>query len=215
LHDNISGLSLLIESHYLPCIAYFSAISTGKTIIIERHEHYVKQTYRNRCHINASHGKEVLIIPITSKHNKVLITDVKIDYAQKWLNNHWRTIQSAYGKAPFFEYYSDELHEVLFRQQTFLYDLNIDLLTLCLKWLKWDVTIEESLAYEKTPGSTIYDLRSFLTPKNEDYTARIYKPVQYHQVFGNAFADNLSLIDLIFCSGPEAGRIVSSSHTGR
>ena len=204
-------MALLIESHYLPCIAYFAAISNHKTIVIERHEHYVKQSYRNRCYINASHGKETLIIPITSKHNKVSITDVRIDYAQKWLNNHWRTIQSAYGKAPFFEYYSDELEQVLFNRQTYLYDLNLDLLTLCLKWLKWDVTIEESLAYEKTPGQTIYDLRSVLTPKNEDDTVRVYKPVPYQQVFGNAFADNLSLIDLIFCSGPEAGRIVATS----
>jgi hypothetical protein len=178
---------------------------------LERHEHYVKQTFRNRCYINTEHGRDVLIVPLTAKHNKVAVADVKVDYGQKWLNNHWRTIESAYGKAPFFEYYSHDLHEVLFKRHSFLYDLNLNLLTLCLKWLRWDVAVEETLSYEKNPADGILDFRSFITPKKPDNVARVYRPVPYYQVFGNAFVDNLSLLDLIFCSGPEAGRIVRDS----
>lgn len=201
----------LIELQYLPPIAYFAALSKCDVIIVEKFEHYQKQTYRNRCYINSSQGREPLIVPLTGKHGKIKITDVRIDYSQKWLNNHWRAIQSAYGKAPFFEYYADDLHNVLFGSPTFLYDLNHQLLTMCLKWLKVRIPVRESLTYEHTPLSPIIDLRSKINLKKVEMGARFYQPAVYHQVFGNKFVENLSLIDLVFCQGPGAWDIVQAS----
>jgi hypothetical protein len=201
----------LIELHYFPSIAYFSAIRNSSLVIVEKHEHFIKQTYRNRCYVNGTMGVEGLIIPLTSKHGKTKITDVKIDHSQKWLNNHWRTIQSAYGKAPFFEYYADDIHRILFQRNEYLYDLNMSLLTMCLKWLKWNLNIEESKSFEIEPESIIIDLRSAINLKQKERTAQYYTPVSYHQVFGNKFVENMSLIDLIFCKGPGAGDIVQAS----
>lgn len=201
----------LIECHYLPSIAYFASLLKFSEIRIEKHEHFTKQTYRNRCHILTAQGKENLIIPVTSKHGKVFITDVRIDYGQKWLNNHWRTIQSAYGKAPFFEHYRDDLESILFKKPVFLYDLNCELLSMCRKWLLWDVTIRESAHYEKTPPLEVLDLRSAINLKKGENEQYFYRPASYQQVFGNAFAANLSIIDLIFCEGPGAGAVVHAS----
>lgn len=158
-------------------------------------------------------GKETLIVPLTSKHGKVYITEVRIDYSQKWLNNHWRTITSAYGKAPFFEHYADDLEKHLFRKSTFLYESNRDFLSLCLRWLNWDTTIRESEKFEKTPPASVFDLRSKLNAKDEGNLSQFYLPVTYRQVFGNTFVANASVIDLIFCTGPEAARIIRSSAT--
>lgn len=208
-------MTALIETHYLPSIAYFAALQNVHEIILEKHEHYQKQTYRNRCHIISARGKEKLIVPLTFKHGKVFITDVRIDYGQKWLNNHWRTIQSAYGKAPFFEHYSEDLEKILFGKVMFLYDLNLDLLSMCLKWLKWDMTVKESLSYEKAPALQVLDLRSLITPKNEENLQHFYRPVSYYQVFGKTFVENASLIDLIFSEGPKAAQIVKASAIGK
>src|SRR5688572_25723175 len=133
--------AVLIESQYLPPIAYFAALQSCDEIILESHEHYIKQTFRNRCAINTSQGRVDLIVPLTSKHGKTVISDVRIDYTQKWLNNHWRTIQSAYANAPFFEFYADDLHQVLFKKHEFLLELNGELLSMCLKWLKWPTPV--------------------------------------------------------------------------
>jgi len=206
-------VTALIELHYLPCIHYFSAISKAGVLVLERHENFVKQTYRNRCQIVTAQGRQNLIVPVTMKHGKVLITDVRIDYTQKWLNNHWRTIQSAYGKAPFFEYYRDELHDTLMKKTMFLYDLNFELLSMCLKWLKRKVIVQESMAYEKQVNG-LNDLRSVVNAKNIADSQIFFQPVRYNQVFGNAFADNVSIVDLIFCEGPEAARIVQASKVG-
>jgi hypothetical protein len=204
--------SILIESQYLPSIAYFSAVTAGDEILIEMHENFQKQTYRNRCYINASQGPIPLIVPLVNASGKVLIKEVRIDYSQRWLNNHWRAIQSSYGKAPFFEYYSDDLHDVLFRKFDSLFDLNSTLLTLCLKWLKCKITVRGTLAFEKSPAQPIYDLRSTISPKNSERQDEFYEAAIYQQVFGNKFVPNLSLIDLIFCEGPGARDIVQASN---
>ncbi|HEY9488816.1 MAG TPA: WbqC family protein [Chryseosolibacter sp.] len=201
----------LIELHYLPCIAYFSALASTNQVLVEKYEHYEKQSFRNRCHLRGPHKVETLIIPITSKTGKPLVCEVKIDYSQKWLNNHWRTIRTGYGKAPFFEYYAPELEELLFRRPVFLYDLNLQLMTLCLKWLKQEVTIKETRVYEKNPPAGVLDLRGAINPKKEEGCNRFYKSTHYHQVFGSKFVPNLSLIDLIFNQGPDAWDIVKAS----
>lgn len=203
--------SILIELQYLPPISYFSLIQSFTEVIVEKFEHYEKQTYRNRCYINTANGKECLIVPLTSKHGKVVIKDIQIDYGQKWLNNHWRTIQSAYGNAPFFEYYSQDLHQVLFKKHRFLYDLNMELLTMCLNWLRYHTAIKETLQYEKVPSLAIKDFRSALNPKKEGDCNRFFKSEEYRQVFGSKFVPNLSIIDLIFCEGPGSLSIVRAS----
>jgi hypothetical protein len=152
-----------------------------------------------------------LIVPVTTKHNKTLITDIRIDYSQKWVNNHWRTIRSAYGNAPFFEHYEDDLEKVLYSKHEFLYDLNVRFLSLCLKWLKWGIPVTETLSYETTAQPDTTDLRSQINSKKQDNLSNFFRPSSYTQVFGNAFVENMSLIDLIFCEGPEAGRRVQAS----
>ncbi|MBT1687236.1 WbqC family protein [Fulvivirgaceae bacterium PWU37] len=204
-----------METHYLPSVAYFAAVANTNGIILERHEYYVKQTYRNRCHVNTSQGVATLIVPVTARHNKTLITDIRIDYSQKWVNNHWRTIRSAYGNAPFFEHYADDLEKVLYSKNDFLFDLNVRFLSLCLKWLKWGIPVTESLSYETTPQPDTTDLRSLLNSKKQDNLSNFFQASPYTQVFGNAFAGNMSLIDLIFCEGPEAARRVQASIVGK
>lgn len=201
----------LIELHYLPSISYFSALLGCEEVRVEKYEHYEKQSYRNRCYIRGPHQVETLIVPVTCKHGKSLITAVRLDNNQKWLNSHWRTLQTGYGKAPFFEYYGPDLHDVLFRKPLFLYELNLQLMTMCLKWLKMQVAVTETGSYEKVPGAGIIDLRGVINPKKEDGCNRFYKSIEYQQVFGSKFVPNLSLIDLIFNQGPGSLSIVKAS----
>jgi hypothetical protein len=205
-------VTILIELHYLPTLAYFTTLHGADQIIVEKFEHYEKQTFRTRTWINTVHGKVTLTLPVESPHASRVITDVKIDNSQKWLNHHLRTIQSAYGKAPFFEYYFDDLNAILLKKFQFLYDLNFELLTMCLKWLRFEKQLKESKLYEKNLEPPVLDLRSRINPKKPEQLELLYRPVEYKQVFGNKFVHNLSLIDLIFCEGPGARDIINASY---
>ncbi len=201
----------LIELHYLPSLEYFCAIGHFDALELEKCEHYVKQSYRNRCYINTVQGVEMLIVPLTAKHGKTLTKDVRIDYSKKWQNNHWRTIESAYRKAPYFEYYSDDLRTILYRNHNFLFDLNFELLSFCLKSIRFKPTLSLSVCYEKVPSSPVFDLRSQINPKKPASDRNFYKPASYHQVFGSGFVENASLIDLLFCEGPRAASVILAS----
>jgi len=207
----MNSKTALIELHYLPSLEYFCALLNFESIQLEKHEHYVKQSYRNRCYINTAQGVEMLTIPLTSKHGKVAIKDVKIDNSIKWQNNHWRTIESAYRKAPYFEYYADELKKIIYSNHVYLFDLNLNLLSFCLKNISFNPKLSVSLTYEKSAEITFHDLRSIIQAKIPFSGRSYYLPTSYYQVFGNQFVPNLSLIDILFCEGPRTGSLLLTS----
>ncbi len=201
----------LIELHYLPTIEFFCAVADYEVVVLEKCEHYVKQSFRNRTYINTSQGIEMLVLPLTGKHGKVSISSVQLDYSTKWQNNHWRAIESAYRKAPFFEFYADELKEIIYRKHEYLFDLNRELLSFCLRCTALPLKLSESVAYEKIPASLVFDLRSQIDAKKPYSERSFYTPAPYYQVFGNGFASNLSVVDLLFCMGPQAMHIINAS----
>jgi len=204
--------TLIIELHYLPCIQYFAYLNSFERIIIDMNDHYSKQTYRNRCRINGANKIEDLIIPIKNISNhKMLTKEVDIDHNQKWLSKHVRAIQSAYGKAPFFEYYSHEIFDIFDKRKQNLLELNKELLTKCLEFLDWKLGLEFSGSEGETDKNNLYNAKNEINPKNPILENSIYSPSKYFQVFGNNFVQNLSILDLIFCEGPQARQIIEKS----
>ena len=209
--------TLLIDLQYLPPLEFFVACDHFPKVLIDAHEHYEKQSYRNRCRILTANKVLDLSIPAIGGNKKIRARDVRIDYQQKWLHQHWRAIISAYGKAPYFDFFAQEFHQVFFKKLTFLFDLNWQLLTLCLKLLQ----IEKSLAMTSeylAPGlisSDLADLRSKIHPKKGHENNMIYQPCNYNQIFGKNFVANLSIIDLLFCEGLRSRDVLMrSKHPG-
>ena len=206
---------LLIEPHYFPCIAYFACLSARDPVVLEAHEHYAKQSYRNRCQVRAANKVVSLSVPVVKSDGKQKMGDVRIDYRDNWLKDHWRTIVSAYGKTPFFGEFAPVFETVLFAKPPLLLDLNKEILTKCLHLLGWQRTISVSEQYlegDVAQGSNgSQDWRNMIHPKKTATLARIYRPVAYPQNFGGGFAPNLSVLDLLFCEGPIAGHIIRQS----
>ncbi len=202
-------MKVLVESQYFPCLEYFSLIKNASGVCIDSKEHFVKQTYRNRCYILGSDRILPLAIPMIGGNKKTPINEIKIDYNQKWLNNHWRAIISAYKKSPFFEYYEPYFHKVLFTRHETLLALNRELLAFCLKVLNIDTPVNYTSTYEKSPANeTEKDVRSVIHPKSSYICRSYFNPIPYKQTFGDKFAANLSILDLLSCVGPDAGKFL-------
>ena len=190
---------ILIDLHYLPCIEYFYELTHAKRIFIEAHENFQKQSYRNRAYIVTSQKKEALSIPLAGSNSHLPIQEIKIDYTQKWDLIHQRAIQAAYGKAPYFEYFGEELFAIYQKKHTHLFELNMDLLTYCLKRFKINTPLEITTSYipKANLNPEIKDLRGEIHPKKtSSFTHK-----SYYQTFGNNFEKNLSAIDYLFCEG--------------
>lgn len=203
---------LFIELHYLPCIQYFTYLNHCQKILIDRNDLYMKQTYRNRCRINGANNIEDLIIPVKKNKQRPFLThEVEIDYTQKWMNRHTRAIQSSYGKAPFFEYYADEILAIYTKKPRLLFDLNLELLTKCLEILELNVTVALKDKIDEEDKTQLIDLKNQINPKKTIYKDGSFISKNYFQVFGNNFAPNLSIIDLIFCEGPQAREYIQQT----
>ncbi len=199
---------MVVDLQYLPSLEYFCLLLQHDEIRIEAYEYFEKQSYRNRCIIQTTNKIDSLTVPVQNGNKKVLIRDLKIDYSQDWTRRHWGAIHSAYGKSPFFEYYGEYFKKILDKKPDFLFDLNLDFLTICLKLLRLEKNIIFTENYEKIVEN---DFRGQIHPKRHFEMNRVYQPLAYRQNFGNEFEPNLSILDLLFCQGNQAMTILKGS----
>ncbi|MCX6245840.1 MAG: WbqC family protein [Bacteroidetes bacterium] len=197
-------MDILLPTAYLPQVSYIAECIHAGRLVIEQFETYPKQTIRNHCHILGPNGKQKLSIPvnkITGHHT--LTKDIRIDNNSPWQRLHWRSVGTAYSNSPFFLYYQDAFEETFTRRFDFLLDLNNRLLEIIFEILRIDKLVEMTDRFEKKPEE-LTDLRSF--PLARSSTRQSILP-PYTQVFSNrhGFHPDLSIIDLIFNLGPEAG----------
>lgn len=196
-----------IESHYLGSLEYYALLLNCETVEVETAGLFRKQTYRNRCYILSANGVLPLIVPVNYS-SKMHMKEVKVDQNQRWKKDHWGAIYSAYGKAPFFDYFAPDFYEVIHKRHQFLIDLNRDFLDLTLKLLQADVKV----AYLENDFSAMSgDFLNVIIPKKSYVDRKIYTPVEYTQLFGEEFCPNLSVIDLLMCEGPNSRQILSAS----
>ena len=103
-------VTIVVPAAYLPSVAYVISILQSQSAIIDIHEHYIKQTCRNRCYIYSANGSLPLVIPVIKPGgNHTPVKDIKICHLQRWQLNHWRAIESAYQSSPYFLFFKDEL----------------------------------------------------------------------------------------------------------
>jgi len=217
---------LLTELHYHPPAALFAELQRADGLLLEAHEHYRKQTFRNRCLIRTAHGVQPLTVPVIdgNRAGKVSVSEVEIDYRQHWIHRHWRTLQTAYGNSPYFEYYADYLHDIYVGKPILLFDLNLQFLRLLLRCFRLTLPLHltddyrpdyAAQPYGEEPGllpspARLADRRDWLTPKSAkvaepDTPAASALVRPYPQVFGPGFEPGLSVLDLLFSQGPAAG----------
>lgn len=191
--------TVLLSTAYLPNVHYLSQVINCDTIVIEKHENFVKQTYRNRCDIVTANGKLSLSIPLIKQGDKELISDKKISYAEDWQKQHWRTIVSAYKNSPYFEFFEDEFKPFYENQFEFLLDYNTQLLQTVLHILRIKKQIEFTQTFELNSTQAI-DLRALSDIQKNDINV---KP--YYQVFADkfGFTPNVSCLDALFNVGLE------------
>lgn len=224
----------ILQSNYIPWKGYFDIINLVDEFILYDDMQFTRRDWRNRNKIKTPDGLKWLTIPVISKGK----FDQKINETQvsntKWCQSHWHAITLNYGKAPYFRAYADRIHSIYqaCESETYLSRINYRFLSEICGILGIQTTISWSSDYELADGKTerLVGLvqsaggDAYLSgPAAKDYIvdacfenagiALEYMDYdgypEYPQLFG-AYQPQVSILDLIFNTGPQAKEYMKS-----
>ena len=199
-------MTFLLSTTYFGPVQWYQKLHRSEECLIEQHESFIKQTYRNRMVIATANGPQALTIP-TNHSTSLLIRDIRISDHANWRHVHWNALLSAYGESPFFEYYQDDLRPFYEKRYEYLFDFNQEIMEKMIELL--DIRPKLKLTKQYLPKDTvpagICDYRDAIRPKNPLPDAD-FQPQRYYQVYEqrHGFQSNLSILDLLFNEGNEA-----------
>jgi hypothetical protein len=206
----------LLSTAYFGPVQYYSKIASSNKILIEKHENYTKQTYRNRCKIYSANGELTLSFPVKKGPGpKTPITGIRLDYDIPWTRVHFKAIESAYRNTPFYDFYIDDIQPFFEKRYRFLFDFNNEILFKLVDLLEIDASIgfTEKFIDPGTPG--YMDYRYSIHPKpQKNLPDKKFKPVEYLQAFAPKFGfiPNLSILDLLFNEGPGCMEVLKKNN---
>ncbi len=201
-------MKALLSSTYFGPIQWYQKLNRYDECLIERHESFIKQTYRNRMLIPTTNGPLSLTIP-TNHDISLSMKDIRISDHANWRHVHWNALLSAYGESPFFEYYQDDIRPFYEKKYEFLFDFNMETTEKMIELLDIRPKISITEAYiqskEQKEEGEIKDFRDAIRPKKPLPDAE-FAPQRYYQVYEqkHGFLPNMSILDLLFNEGNEA-----------
>ncbi len=227
---------VILQPSYIPWRGYFDLIAKADVFVFYDCVQYDDRGWRNRNQIKTASGRKWLSIPVNAKGaqtKSTAIRDIRIVWEELWSKKHLRAIQHSYGKAPFFAQYAPLLEEVYARRDSLLADLTCALTVALAREL--GITSTRFLRSSELPaqGAGTDRLLSILRqlgavhyisgPSARDYLEPVkfeqagitleyigYDYPEYPQLHGD-FEPHVSILDLLFMTGPEAGKYIWGS----
>ena len=197
----------LLQTTYFGPVQWYQKLKRYDHCVIEQYDSYQKQTYRNRCVIATANGLQALTVPVDHSPltiDHVQCKDLRISDHNQWRRVHWNALQSAYSESPFFEYYADDIRPFFEQKYEFLIDFNEAIRQKMCELLDIETSVSYSSGF-RVHGSGFKDFREVIHAKHPQDDPE-FQPRSYWQVFQHryGFQPNLSILDLLFCMGPEA-----------
>ena len=227
----MTGRVAILQSNYIPWRGYFDLISDVDVLVIYDDVQYTKNDWRNRNRIKTPTGERWLSVPVRHAFLGQPIDSVEIADEQPWRRIHREALRANYARAAYFAEIAPGLFSALDSSPDKLTDLNRTL----MRWIMDRLKIQTELVdvrrlsaaghrterlidivrelggdlYLSGPSAAAYlDVEAFrVAGIGLEYKTYAYEP--YPQLWGN-FSGAVSVLDLLFNTGPDAGRHLKS-----
>jgi hypothetical protein len=134
---------MIVAAHqpsFLPGLAYLDKMAKADLFVVMDDLAFEPNRFLNRQRIKVSDGDGWLTVPVVPQPDG-RICAARSDTTGSWRRRTWMAIETAYGSAPYFDVYADELREVFSQRWDRLLDLDLQLLELARGALRIHVPI--------------------------------------------------------------------------
>lgn len=206
------GCAVMLPSCYCADVAYYATLAVYPVAVIDGDVRYDKRAkHTHRTAIASTHGPMMLTVPVQkpAMSHGAKWSDILVSDHNEWWHLHRTALESAYGRTPFFEYYTDTLLPVLGAHTVNrpITELNARMDAAIRSILGLETKIVDSALLD--PSLTIHDYR-LGWPEIE--IAAPYYQVREQQL---GFIAGMSILDLIFNLGPEAPLYIHNINSQR
>lgn len=221
------------QPNYLPWPGYFYKIALCDHFVFLDDVVMASRGFTNRNRIKTKDGIMWLTVPCKHVFGQTQIKDVACA-DDNWRKRHVRTLEMNYRRAPHFDTYIGGLTEIILSDERNICNLNIGLIQQIANWLGLSCSFQLSstLAVSGTGDDRLVNLVARLggdtylsgngganyqsEAKFQEADIRLlyygFQPPTYPQLWGQ-FEAGLSVIDLLFNTGPDSRRILGQSGT--
>lgn len=182
-----------------PPIVYMS-LWIGEDVAWNVERKYEKRSWRNRYRILGPNGAQDLSAQIYHQSDKSVFSKLELDHKHDWVNKEWKSIETAYRNAAFFEALSPELQPIVSHPHSSL----LERCEASMKWVLEQLQLPTSLEYNDG-----LPMHPTVMKPNEKFDT-----IAYRQVFASkhGFIGNLSVLDLLMNEGPLAYDILTEQY---
>lgn len=209
----VSGTVRCLEPRYYGSVGYYARVAAcGGNAVMDGTMLFDKRRKQvHRCDIADVNGVVQLTVPVGKPHGipRATWSDVRVSNHGRWWHVHRVTLESAYGRTPFFEFYIDRFAPFLCAEAVERYPSIIDFDAAI------DAVIREILLLPPAPvfnavakeegvseGASADAVQTAASPVF--CSGMIEKPHYQVRAAGLGYIPGLSVLDLIFNLGPEA-----------
>jgi WbqC-like protein family len=215
------------QPQYLPYLGFFHKLQQGDIFVAMDNVQFERRGIQHRNKIKTCRGEQWLTVPVVHRsRDEERINDMRLNLELSWSRKHWQTLVTNYSRAPHFQKYSSEVQQILCQEWSNLCELNMVL----IQWVMDALEIKKPIVYlsalevkgnksellinickavkadtylSGSGGKRYMDLAAFEAADIKVLWQEFSYP-SYNQVFPElGFLPNLSILDTLFCCGPE------------